>query len=123
MIRLAVSTQYRRVTDRQTDGQMDRHLATTQSALCIRIRFMSDVTHGPLPPNPDPRTTLTPDNLYREKLFTTVTLRVVLTISLVNGSRVKCVYYIKYTLYVTYIVSTKTKRMFGTISVSADQIL
>jgi len=37
MIHLAVSTQYRRVTDRQTDGQMDRHLATTQSALCIRI--------------------------------------------------------------------------------------
>ena len=29
----AVSTEYRRVTDRQTD----RHLATAQSALCIRV--------------------------------------------------------------------------------------
>jgi len=27
-IRLSVSTEYRRVTDRQTDKQTDRHLAT-----------------------------------------------------------------------------------------------
>jgi len=28
MIRLAVSTQYRRVTNRQADGQTERHLTT-----------------------------------------------------------------------------------------------
>jgi len=28
VISFAVSTQYRRVTDEQTDGQMDSHLAT-----------------------------------------------------------------------------------------------
>ena len=37
MLRLPVSTQYRRVADGQTDGQIDRHIATAWFALCIRI--------------------------------------------------------------------------------------
>jgi len=37
-IRLAVSIEYRRVTDGRTDGQTDGHLATAKSALCIASR-------------------------------------------------------------------------------------
>jgi len=38
MITLAVSTEYRRVTDRQTDRQTNGHIATAKSALCIASR-------------------------------------------------------------------------------------
>ena len=34
---LAVSTEYRCVTDGQTDGRTDEHLSTAVSALCIRV--------------------------------------------------------------------------------------
>jgi len=36
-IRVTVLTEYWRVTDRQTDEQTYRHLATAQSALRIRV--------------------------------------------------------------------------------------
>jgi len=34
---VTVYTQYRHVTDGRTDRQRDRHLATTESVLCIRV--------------------------------------------------------------------------------------
>jgi len=38
IIYLAISTEYRRVTDAGTDRQTDGHLATAYSALCIALR-------------------------------------------------------------------------------------
>jgi len=39
---LAVSTEYRRVTDGQPNKQTDKHMATAQSALCIASRGKND---------------------------------------------------------------------------------